>query len=470
MIGEETPAAPASRSLVAHVDVNSFFVSAERAFDPSLWGKPVVVLSNNDGCCIARSDEAKALGIPMGMPWFQARQYGRRYGLIARSSNYELYGDMSARVMELLGRFSAWKQVYSIDEAFLGLRCPAEQASMVGRDIRQTVWRGLGMPVGVGIAPSKTLAKLANRLARRSQAWRGVCNWMALTARQQEALLTSLPVNHIWGVASRMKRHLEQVGITTALDLREADPEKMRQHFSVVLMRTILELRGIPAIPLDPPQPPRQQLIFSRSFSTPVTAAAQMRQVMTVYAQQASARLAKHGLQAQHLSAFAQPSAYAGGVTDAWANADPAKNSFGGGGDGGSGEGGGWKTYGPQAPGSVGVRVRLPMPTADPVLLARAAHTLLPRMVEGTRYVRAGIVLTDLTPLGGQQVLELFVNPHERRGIGPLIEQVAHKYGHGLLGLGEAGLREGVVWHMRRDHLSPHYTTNWKELPVVKAG
>lgn len=454
--------------LIAHVDVNSFFVSAERAFDPTLWNKPVVVLSNNDGCCVARSDEAKDIGIPMGMPWFQARQYGRRYGLLARSSNYELYGDMSARVMQLLGRFSAWQHVYSIDEAFLGLRCSPEQAQATGIRMRQAVLHGLGMPVCVGIAPSKTLAKLTNKLARKNLAWQGVCSWSALTPGQQDALLDGLAVNEIWGVAGRMKRHLEQIGITTVRQLRDADPEAMRRRFSVVLMRTILELRGIAAIPLEQAEPPRQQLIVSRSFSTPVTTAAAMRQVMTVYAQQASARLAKHGLQTQHLTAFAQPSAYAG--TDAWANADPAKNSFGGGGGGAAATGeGGWRGYGPDTPGSASVSVRLPMPTADPVLLARAAHTLAERLQEGTRYVRAGIVLTHLTPSGAQQVLEVFASPHEQRGIGPLIERVAARYGRASLGLGEAGLRTGVVWQMRRDHLSPRYTTSWQELLTVKA-
>ena len=423
-----------SRHQIALVDVNCFYASAERAFDPSLEGRPLVVLSNNDGCAVTRSPEAKALGIGTGDPWFKLAPRAKEWGLVARSSNYELYGDISARVMELLGRYSAWLEVYSIDEAFLGVRGSPTQLVARGRDMKAAVQRNVGVPVCVGIAATKTLAKLANKWAKNNPSFGGVCRWESCPAAEREALMARLSVVEIWGVAARLTRRLNAIGIHSILDLSRADPVMIRDRFSVVMMRTVLELQGTPCIPLEEERIGRDQLIFSRSFSTPLTTSAALRQVLSVYAQQASARLARHHLQAKVLTAFAGTSEY-----------HPQDKSF------------------------PSVCIPLPMPTADPVLLTRAAHGLLPAIREGTRYVRAGIMVTDLRPSGNQKPLELFENRHEERNIGPLVEEISRRYGREAIGLGFAGLRSGVDWSMKRGMRSPRYTTHWDELPVARA-
>ena len=419
---------------IAHVDVNCFYASAERAFDPSLEGRPLVVLSNNDGCAVTRSPEAKALGIATGEPWFKLAPRAKEWGLVAKSSNYELYGDISSRVMELLGRYSAWLEVYSIDEAFLGVKGGPEDLLVLGRRMKEAVRRHVGVPVCVGIAPTKTLAKLCNKWAKNNPAFGGVCLWEAVPADVRELLMTRLPVDEIRGIAGRLTRRLNVLGIFTVQDLVSADPVMIRDKFSVVLMRTVLELRGTPCIPMEEERIGRDQLIFSRSFATPVTTAAGLREVFSVYGQQASARLSKHGLQAKVLTAFA--------ATSPFRDDEQAYPS---------------------------VCVPLPMPTADPLLLTRAAHALLPNIKEGLKYAKAGLMLTDLRPTGNQPPLEPFENRHEERGIGPLLEHVSHRFGRGSIGLGHAGIKSGLDWSMKRGMRSPRYTTHWDELPVVKA-
>ena len=419
---------------IAHVDINCFYASAERAFNPALEGKPLIVLSNNDGCAVTRSPEAKKLGIGLGDPWFKLAPRAKEWGLIALSSNYELYGDISSRVMELLRRYSAWQEVYSIDEAFLGVRGQPEELLQLGRTIKDACRRNVGVPVCVGIARTKTLAKLANKWAKHNPAFAGVCRWDSVPQAERDALMARLSVMEIWGVATRLTKRLNAMGIFSILDLVRADPVALRDKFSVVMMRTVLELQGTPCIPMEEERIGRDQLIFSRSFSTPITNAAQLRQVLSVYGQMASARLAKHHLQAKLLTAFAATSVY-----------NPNDKSF------------------------PAVNVKLPMPTADPVLLTRAAHALIPKIKEGVRYAKAGIMVTDLRPSGNQKPLEIFENRHEERGIGSLLEEVSKRYGRGSIGLGHAGIKGGPDWSMRRDMLSPRYTTNWDELPLVKA-
>ncbi|MGN7202033.1 Y-family DNA polymerase [Arthrobacter sp. SAFR-044] len=419
---------------IAHVDVNCFYASAERAFDPSLEGRPLVVLSNNDGCAVTRSPEAKALGITTGEPWFKLAPRAKEWGLVAKSSNYELYGDISARVMELLGRYSAWLEIYSIDEAFLGVKGGPGELLALGCRMKEAVRRHVGVPVCVGIAPTKTLAKLCNKWAKNNPAFGGVCLWESVPAEVREGLMARLPVDEIWGIAGRLTKRLNVLGIFTAKDLVGADPVMIRDKFSVVVMRTVLELRGTPCIPMEEERIGRDQLIFSRSFATPVTTVAGLREVLSVYGQQASARLSKHRLQAKVLTAFAATS--------------PFRDNE--------------QSY-------PSVCVSLPMPTADPLLLTKAAHTLLPHIREGLRYAKAGLMLTDLRPTGNQPPLEPFENPHEERGIGPLLEDVSRRFGRGSIGLGHAGIRSGLDWTMKRDMRSPRYTTHWDELPLVKA-
>lgn len=427
------PHAKADR--IALVDVNSFYVSCERAFDPSLEGNPVVVLSNNDGCVVARSNEAKALGIDNGDPWFKLAADAKRTGLIHRSSNYELYGDLSSRVMELLGRYAAWQEVYSIDESFLGLRGTPEELARTGAEIKAAVARHTGLPVCVGIAPTKTLAKFVNRVAKQNPALQGVCSWDTLPAGHAQAIMSKVPVTGIWGIAGRTGKKLNALGIFTIADLKAADPAAMRKKFSVLMQRTIMELNGIPCIPLETEIATKQQLIFSRSFSKPVTSAARMHEVMAIYAQQAAIRLAKDHQQAKLMTCFAGTSHF-----------NDRASSF------------------PSA------TVKLAAPTADPVLLSKAATGALEGLiVDGVPYARAGVMLTDLSPAGAAPQLPMFTTAHEEKHIGALLGDIMDRFGTGAIGLGRAGMVRPPDWGMKRDSLSPRYTTEWDELPVVKA-
>lgn len=419
---------------IAHVDVNSFYVSCERVFDPKLEARPVIVLSNNDGCAVARSTEAKTLGIEMGAPWFKLAADADRLGLVAKSSNYELYGEMSARVMKLLGRFSAWVEVYSIDEAFLGVSGTLDELQTLGMRIKAEVFRLTGLPVCVGIAKSKTLAKMANKTAKHIKELGGVCVWDRAPAQTTENLLTRLPVVEVWGIGPRLTKRLRGLGIWTAKDLRHANEVRIRDKFSIVQMRTVLELRGIPCIPMEEERVIKDQLIFSRSFSDPITDRMGMEQVMGIYAQQASARLHKHQKQAKILSAWAMTSYY-----NQHQDHQPA------------------------------ITVKLPGPTADPVVLTRAAKQLLPQILVGVKYARAGVVVMDLQPLAMQETFDPFVSAHEAKQIGPLIQQIRSEHGVKSIGLGRAGLQQGPAWEIRREMMSPRYTTHWRELLTVKA-
>ena len=419
------------RSSIALVDVNNFYVSSERAFDPSLEGRPLVVLSNNDGCVITRSPEAKALGISMGTPWFRIAGQARDWGLEVRSSNYELYGDLSARVMELLGRYTGNLEIYSIDEAFLTLPGPLDAQHRAGTEIRAVVRRHVGLPVCVGIAPTKTLAKLANRWAKGNPGFDGVCHWDLVPEEHRRSLLQRLAVSDIWGVGARNAQRLNAIGIDSAWDLAAADPVGIRKRFSVVLMRTVLELQGTPCI-TGHESTGNEQVLYSRSFATPVTTRDAMHQALSTYAQGAASRLARKSLQGRVITAFAATSPFSTGPRSA-----PT------------------------------VCVPLPAHTADPLELTRAADRLLPLVEEGVPYIRAGVVVTDLRPAGAQALLP--VDGSAPKDTGLLLHDVGLRFGRSAIGLGHAGLKAGSDWTMKRDMLSPHYTTKWSELPVVKA-
>ncbi|MCC9145605.1 MULTISPECIES: Y-family DNA polymerase [unclassified Arthrobacter] len=427
---------PGASQRIALVDVNSFYVSCERAFDPKLAGVPVVVLSNNDGCVVARSDEAKALGIKTGTPWFKLAESAPHVGLIQRSSNYELYGDLSSRVMQLLGRYALWQEVYSIDESLLGLAGTPRGLEAQGATIRTAVATHTGLPVCVGIGTTKTLAKFANRIAKQNRHLQGVCNLETMDPAAVEAIMSRVPVTGLWGVGSRLGTKLDAMGISTVADLRAADPALIRRKFSVTLQRTVLELNGTACIPHEEERADRKQLIFSRSFSTPVTTGAEMRQVMSIYAQQAAARLEREGQQASILTAYA-----------------------------------GTSHFSERAASFPSATVRLASPTSDPVILSRAAvGALEAQVVEGVPYTKAGVMLSGLESAGAQPLFDEFVSAQERRNLGELLGKVTDKYGAASIGLGLAGMSTATPeWTMARRYSSPRYTTEWSELPVVKA-
>lgn len=421
-------------SLIFHVDINSCYVSCERLLDPSLVGKPVVVLSNNDGCVVALSTEAKALGYRMGTPWFQIQVRAAEEGVIARSSNYELYGDISTRVMNVLQEQAATFEQYSIDEAFLTVPATVSEARALATSIKQQLARRVGVPVCVGVASTKTLAKLANKTAKKVPALGGVCVWDALPAERRSQLFKTLPVSEVWGVGSRTTAKLESMGIKSIDDLARAPTELIRRRFSVVLMRTLLELNGVRALELEPERQFKEQLIYSRAFSEPIEDPDRLRQVLSVYAQRAAGRLSRAGQVAGLLTAFCGTSPFSGGVSH-----HPS------------------------------VQVRLPGKTADPLILTRAAQQLVERADFGAvSYVRAGVMLMDLVPAGVHIPLDGLAYEHERRDIAGLLEKVQDRCGAGSLGLGLAGFSLPAQWEMRRDMLSNRGTTHWEELPRVK--
>ena len=289
---------------IALVDCNNFYASCERVFQPRLRGKPVVVLSNNDGCVIARSNEAKALGVEMGAPWHLCRESFRKTGVVVRSSNYTLYGDMSARVMRVLSNFTPNLEIYSIDEAFLSLVGFEARREAHARDLRRTVQQWTGIPVSVGIAPTKTLAKVANRLAKKDTAAGGVR--LLLGEQAQREALGRLELTDLWGIAGRLAERLRAIGITTPLELRDADHRLIRERFSVVLERMVLELRGIACLGLEEVTPDRKSLVASRSFGRPVETRRGLEEAVSVYTARAAEKMRRQNLATASLAVWVQ--------------------------------------------------------------------------------------------------------------------------------------------------------------------
>jgi DNA polymerase V len=262
---------------IALVDCNNFYVSCERVFQPELRGRPVVVLSNNDGCVIARSNEAKALGIAMGAPWHLHRDRFAAAGVVVRSSNYTLYGDMSSRVMSVLSRFTPALEIYSIDEAFLGLGGFTHLEIHAGA-LRAAVLQWTGIPVSVGIAPTKTLAKVANHAAKKDEKLGGAL--LLLDEVEQDQALSRIELTDLWGVAGRLAARLQAIGINTPLDLKRGDPRLIRERLGVVTARLALELRGVACLGLEHEIPDRKSIMSSRSFGRAVTTLAELREAV----------------------------------------------------------------------------------------------------------------------------------------------------------------------------------------------
>lgn len=431
------------KPVFALVDCNNFYASCEKLFDPKLKDRPVVVLSNNDGCVVARSAEVKALGIPMGVPWFQIQAEARRYGIVAFSSNYALYADMSNRVVEVLSDFSPNLEVYSIDESFLdlsGMSLRTESLAAYGVEIRQRVADWLGLAVCVGIAPTKTLAKLANHCAKKGLAGAdGVCDFTTLNPGALSHLFARIEVGEVWGVGRQIKAQLAAMGIQTVRQLRDADAETIRARFSVVLERTVCELRGESCLDLQEVVPDKQQIMSSRSFGTLVYERADLEEAVASYIAKAAEKLR------------AQDS-LAGGV-----QVYIRTNVF--------------KPEVPQY--QKGVTVPLPEATADTRVLTQWAIRSLRRIYRpGFGYHKAGVMLLDLVPAAKRQ-LALFDSQggagDARSGkLMAVLDDINQRYGRQSLRLAAEGVERS--WQMRRGNLSPGYTTSWDGLPVARAG
>lgn len=424
--------------MIALVDCNNFYVSCERVFDPSLVGRPVGVLSNNDGCIVARSNELKALGVEMGTPMHLLPVKLRRQ-VVLLSSNYALYGDMSRRVTETLAEFSPDVEIYSIDESFVGFHGfdPATLAAH-GHRLRQTVQQWTGIPVSVGLAPTRVLAKVANRLAKKMPRHAGVCTLHAEHPATRQ-VLEQLPVTDLWGVARRTGARLADLGITTAWALREADPKRIRRAFSVVMERLVWELRGVPAITLDDMAAPKQQIMVSRSFGRTTTDLTDLREAVRQHAGRAAEKLRRQGSLAGAVMVFVR--------TNPFQQAHRQyRNSL---------------------------VVPLPQPSDDSRDLIQAALVGLARIARpGYHYHKAGVMLLDLGPRAHRQ-LTLHDTPDSEaarcRGerLMAVLDQLNREYGRDTLRLGLP--RTGNAWSLRCERRTPRYTTRWNELVRVSA-
>lgn len=424
--------------MYALVDANSFYASCERVFDPALAGRPVVVLSNNDGCIVARSAEAKALGVGMAKPYFQVRELLERHGTAVFSSNYTLYADMSRRVQDVLRMFAQEMEVYSIDESFLRWRGAGPQSwAELGRAIRDTVLQWTGLPVGVGFGPTKTLAKLANQRAKKAPGATGVHvldSEAAITRALDEVVLTDL-----WGVALGFERRLRAMGITTPRQLRDADPHAVRKKLGVVGQRIVLELRGEPCIDLEAVRPDKQNIACTRSFGQVTNDPVSLREAVTTFASQAAAKLRLQDLATQIVTTFV--------MTDIHADVEQYSNSAG---------------------------VRMTVPTSDTREIAHAAvHCLGLIYRPQHRYKKAGVILWRLEKRSRVQPHLFDRTDHERaRRLMVCMDRINHDWGRGTLRLASASsfaFGPGRTWHLRSDHRSPRYTTRWDELPEAHA-
>ncbi|MBK0079696.1 translesion error-prone DNA polymerase V subunit UmuC [Kosakonia sp. S58] len=418
-------------------DVNSFYASCEKVFRPDLMGCPVVVLSNNDGCCIARSPEAKHLGIKMGDAWFKIRQQAFTEKIHVFSSNYELYASMSNRVMSCLEEMAPRVEQYSIDESFLDLRGLETAVSYenFGAQLRAHVQACTRLTIGVGMGPTKTLAKSAQWASKEWPAFRGVLALTPGNPARTEKLLALQPVQELWGVGNRIARTLNTMGITTALQLARTNPAFIRKNFSVVLERTVRELNGESCIPLEEAPPAKQQIVCSRSFGERIVTLEDMRQAVCQYAERAAEKLRGERQYCRHISVFIKTSPYA------------ASEPY----------------YGNVAAEKL---VTSTQDTRD--IIAAAMRGLARIWRDGHRYAKAGVMLNDFTT--GVAQLNLFDEQQPRPHSQELMNVLdgINRSGPGQVWFAGRGI--APQWKMKREMLSPAYTTRWKEIPLARIG
>ena len=414
---------------IAIIDVNNFYVSCERVFNPKLENKPVVVLSNNDGCAISRSNEAKALGIKMGTPWFKFKEFAKQENVTALSSNYTLYLDMSHRVMTLLSKFSPDQEIYSVDESFLDLTTfKSKDLIKYGQQIKTKIKQWTGLPVSIGIGSTKTLSKLANHIAKKNPSFKGVCNLNAMDQDTLETWMSHIPVNEVWGVGRSLAPKLNQLGIISVLDLKNADPDYIRQQFSIVLEKTVRELNGVMCMELKDVEDPNKEIMVSRSFGRRVKDKQELIEAITSYTSRAAERMRKQESVATSLYVYIRTSSH-----------DDKKQY------------------------ANGVNVPLFQPSDDSMVLTNAALLGLDYIYrDGYDYQKAGITLCNLTSKHKMQG-NLFNNTisHSRMKIMDTINQ----RWKGKLKLGSEGVTK--EWEMKAQFKSRNYTTNWDQLMIA---
>jgi DNA polymerase V len=419
---------------IALVDVNNFYASCERVYNPKLEGKPVVVLSNNDGCAIARNAQAKALGIKMGEPAFKLKDIVKQHGVILLSSNYALYADMSNRVMSILSTYTPLQEVYSIDESFIDLTGMPGSHSVIATDIRNKIKKWTGLPVCVGIGATKTLAKIANHIAKKRDGFNGVCDLNQLSSKDTDTIFSEIEVGEVWGVGRRLAERLQAIGICSVYDLKCADPEFIRQQFSVVLEKTVRELNGTLCIELEEVSPPKQQIISSRSFGRPVFDLASLSESVSMYMSKASEKLRKQHSYATTVSVYIRTSPF-------------AENK---------------PRY------SASYTVALPAPTNDTIQLVNVALWILKKLYKpGYEYQKSGVMLGDIVSAeGSQSDLFGFTTTNHTPKLMTVLDSINQKWGRGTLRVGSQGFNS--PWAMKQGNKTPSYTTKWSELVRVR--
>lgn len=416
-------------SKFALVDCNNFYVSCERVFNPKLIGKPVVVLSNNDGCIIARSNEAKALGIPMGAPLFKIADLVKTQGVITLSSNFTLYGDMSERVMQILNQFTPDIQIYSIDEAFLHLT--QKDTVAYARKIRETILQWTGIPVSIGIANTKTLAKVASHRAKKNPSAGGVCSLE--TQNEIDATLDYLPVTDIWGIGSRSGVTLRKFGIITAKDLRDANDALIKKQLKIVGLRTVWELRGTSCLPLEEAPPPKKSITCSRSFGKKIETLQELSEAIASYTSRAAEKLRNQDSLASILTVYVVLHPIIEGRQQAYH-----------------------------------VRVCLPEATDyTPRLIHLAIAGVKELFQEGNVYRKAGIILDGLVSNQSYQQ-DLFSPPpsEKQTRLMKAIDRINKHYDTKKVRSAAEGFEK--PWSMKQDRRTPHYTTDWTEILKIK--
>jgi DNA polymerase V len=447
--------------MYALVDGNNFYVSCERVFRPSLVGRPVVVLSNNDGCAIARSNEAKALGIKMGAPWFQIKHLEDEAGLVALSANFALYGDLSDRMMSIAAGLGHRQEIYSIDESFVDLTGIRGDLTERSRKVRERILQWIGIPTCIGLGPTKTLAKLANHVAKTAERKPGVypdhfaqiCHLGRLNKSELDEVLAATAVGEVWGVGRRISEQLGEGGIRTALDLTLVDLATVKRRFSVVLERTVRELQGTPCVDLENEPPAKQQIACTRSFGHPVLQLADLQEAITEFACRAAEKLRRQDGHTAQVLVFIRTSPF--------------------------------RAKEPQY--SKSAVFPLLSPTSDSREITEAALAVLDAIYQpGFSYAKAGVMLLDLQPAERHQfTLDLGlwsgeqgdsgcdgveVQAVDRTRLMTALDQVNGRYGRGTMLLASAGLRGADrAWTMKQERMTQHYTTCWTDLGLVRA-
>lgn len=441
-INTSSPEQPATRA-IALVDVNNFYVSCERVFNLKLRNRPVVILSNNDGCVISRSSEAKALGIAMGAPWFKIRKFIEQENVFVLSSNYALYADMSNRVMSILRQFSPSQEIYSIDESFLDLSGFTHvDLTEYAQKLRQTVLQGTDLPVCVGIGSSKTLAKMANHCAKQQFTLNGVCNFNVMAEADIDANLRDIPVGKVWGIGRGLSKKMNDLEIYTAYDLKRSEAATMRKKFSVVLEKTVRELNGTTCLELDQIRGPHQQILSTRSFGQTVRDLQTLEEAVTLLTTRAGEKLRQRQMFAGCVYVYIRTSPFRD-IEQQYEN---------------------------------GFNLPLHTPTNSTLRLVEAAFKALRQIYRpGFDYIKAGVSLRELATTHTQQQ-DMFdtSSVHEKSvRLMQTIDTINQKMGRATIKLASEGVQKhrGLdikqPWRMKQEMMSPRYTTSWDDLLEV---